>query len=153
VSEVFFYHLTRQSVDQALRPLLAKCAGQGWRVAVQGSRADYIKWLDDKLWLGPDDGFSPHGVAGGVHDAHQPVLLSDTTMGPGFDCLISVDMAEVPADAVAQHKRVCILFDASDDAAMTVARGQWSRLTDAGCVAKYWSEESGKWELKVSKNA
>ncbi|MCW8843703.1 MAG: DNA polymerase III subunit chi, partial [Rhodobacteraceae bacterium] len=32
-------------------------------------------------------------------------------------------------------------------------RGQWKSLTDAGCAAQYWSEESGRWEKKAEKAA
>jgi DNA polymerase-3 subunit chi len=47
---------------------------------------------------------------------------------------------------------VCILFDGLDGEALSHARGQWKALTDAGCAARYWSEESGKWEEKATKN-
>ena len=33
--------------------------------------------------------------------------------------------------------------------AVQTARVQWKTLTDAGCAAKYWSEESGRWEMKA----
>lgn len=48
-------------------------------------------------------------------------------------------------------ERVCVLFDGNDDLALNRARGQWKALTDAGCAAQYWSEESGRWEKKAEK--
>ena len=41
--------------------------------------------------------------------------------------------------------------DGNDPAALDIARGQWKALTDAGCAAQYWSEESGRWEKKAEK--
>jgi DNA polymerase-3 subunit chi len=32
---------------------------------------------------------------------------------------------------------------------MQQARRQWKTLTEAGCAAQYWSEESGRWQKKA----
>jgi DNA polymerase IIIc chi subunit len=42
-----------------------------------------------------------------------------------------------------------ILFDGHDPGAVQAAREQWKTLTGAGLAAKYWSEESGRWEMKA----
>ncbi len=145
----YFYHLTRQPLEATLPMLLGKARQAGWRVAVRGNDANRIAWLDEKLWLGPEDGFLPHGIAGGPHDAHQPILL--TVGGASNDpaCLMTIDGADVTADEVQCLERVCILFDGNDDASLQTARGQWKALTDAGCSAQYWSAEGGRWEKKA----
>ncbi len=89
---------------------------------------------------------------GGAHDAAQPVLLTTGTDLPnGAVCLMSVGGAEVSAPEVMAMERVCVLFDGNDAAAVQAARIQWKTLTDAGCPAQYWSEESGRWEKKAEK--
>ncbi|MEM6371639.1 MAG: DNA polymerase III subunit chi [Pseudomonadota bacterium] len=145
----YFYHLTRRPLEDTLSMLLGKARGAGWRVAVRGRDQARIAWLDEKLWMGDDAGFLPHGLAGGPHDADQPVLLTIGAAGNGAVCLMSVDGAEVTADEVAAMTRVCVLFDGNDPEAVGVARGQWKALKDAGASAQYWSEESGKWEKKA----
>ncbi len=45
------------------------------------------------------------------------------------------------------------LFDGHDEAALQTAREQWKALTGAGCAAKYWSEASGRWEMKAESAA
>ena len=72
----YFYHLTRRPLEATLPTLLEKARGAGWRIAVRGVDAARMDWLDQKLWLGPEEGFLPHGLAGGDHDAHQPILLT-----------------------------------------------------------------------------
>ena len=143
----YFYHLTRRPLEASLPMLLDKAMQAGWRVAVRGTDPGRMDWLDEKLWLGAEEGFLPHGLAGGAHDADQPVLL---TCGPdmpnGAACLMSVDGADVASDEVQRLERVCILFDGHDEAAVQAARGQWKALTGAGCAAQYWSEASGRWE-------
>ena len=145
----YFYHLTRQPLEATLPMLLGKARQAGWRVAVRGNDADRIAWLDEKLWLGPEDGFLPHGIAGGPHDADQPILLTVNIASNDPACLMTIDGADVTAEEVQHLERVCILFDGNDDASVQTARGQWKALTDAGCAAQYWSEESGRWKKKA----
>ncbi|SHH77329.1 DNA polymerase III subunit chi [Marivita hallyeonensis] len=146
----YFYHLTNKPLEATLPMLLGKALDVGWRVAVRGTDAARMEWLDQKLWLGPEEGFLPHGLAGGPHDAMQPVLLTtEHAAANDPQCLMTVDGAEVEADDVNALDRVCVLFDGNDPAAVEVARTQWRNLTGAGCSAQYWSEESGRWEKKA----
>ena len=150
MGDVYFYHLTRRPLEAALSMLLDRSLAAGWRVCVRGTDARRMAWLDEKLWLGPEDGFLPHGLAGGAHDGMQPVLLTSERQEVGDRaCLMSVDGAEVGAEEVAALERVCVLFDGRDEAALNQARGQWKALTGAGCKAQYWSEDSGRWEKKA----
>lgn len=147
VGAVYFYHLTRQPVEVTLPMLLDKSLAAGWRVAVRGTDPARMDWLDQKLWLGPEEQFLPHGLAGGDHDADQPVLLTVGLQAANDPaCVMAIDGAEVTVDEVQRLERVCILFDGHDEAALGVARGQWKALTGAGCRALYWSEESGRWQ-------
>ncbi|MDR5652967.1 DNA polymerase III subunit chi [Ruixingdingia sedimenti] len=147
-----FYHLTRSAPEALLPQLIGRAQGAGWRVAVRGRDRARLEWLDERLWLVPEDGFLPHGIAGGPHDADQPVLLTDRADIPnGAACLIALDGAEVGAAEAAALERVCILFDAADPAALATARDQWRTLTGAGIKAQYWSEESGRWEKKTER--
>ncbi|MGV6848107.1 MAG: DNA polymerase III subunit chi [Marinibacterium sp.] len=154
MGEVYFYHLTRRPLEAVLPALLGRALQAGWRVAVRGTDAARLDWLDEKLWLGPEDRFLPHGRAGGPHDARQPVLL--VTEGTAADetanapaCVMSIDGADVTEKEAAQLNRVCILFDGTDPAALARARDQWRIFKAAGCEAQYWSEESGRWEMKA----
>ena len=98
----FFYHLTQRPLEATLPMLLTKALQAGWRVAVRGRDAGQMAWLDEKLWLGPEDGFLPHGLAGGAHEADQPVLLTTQEAPPnGAVCLMAVDGAGVTPEAMA----------------------------------------------------
>jgi DNA polymerase-3 subunit chi len=148
----YFYQLTQGPLERTLPVLLGKARQAGWRIAVRGTDSARMNWLDEQLWLGPEDGFLPHGLAGGPHDYDQPILLGiEIEIANDPACLMAVDGAEVSADEVKSMERVCVLFDGNDDLALNRARGQWKALTDAGCAAQYWSEESGRWEKKAEK--
>ena len=151
VSEVYFYHLTRQRVDQALRPLLGKCLANGWRVVIRGREAAEIHQLDDALWQGPAEEFLPHGLFDAAQEADQPVLLALEGHEAPHDCLICIGGSVVTADEVLSSKRVCILFQDDNSQHMQNARAQWKFLTEAGFAAKYWSQAKGNWELQAEK--
>ncbi|MCA3510894.1 MAG: DNA polymerase III subunit chi [Rhodobacter sp.] len=154
MAEVYFYRLTRSPLEVALSRLLARALETGWRVAVRGRDAGRLSWLDGQLWLGAEDGFLPHGLDGGPHDADQPVLLTASPhLPPGVACLMSVDGAAIAAEEAAALQRVCILFDGNDPAALSLARQQWCDVTAAGLGAQYWSEDGGRWEKKLQKAA
>ena len=145
----FFYHLTQRPLEVTLPILLEKARGAGWTVLVRGTEAARMDWLDQKLWLGREEEFLPHRQAGGPHDALQPILLTAAADNPnGAECIMGVDGAEITAEEVNASDRVCILFDGHDPEAMDRARQQWKALTDAGCAAQYWSEETGNWVKK-----
>ena len=153
MGEVYFYHLTRQTVSQALLPLLGKCLSNSWRVVIRGQDLDQLNELDDKLWQGASDAFLPHGLAGSSGDADQPILLALKGQTYPHDCLICISGAPISEEEVAEAKRVCILFQDDNSEDMQTARGQWKSLTKAGFAAKYWSQSNGNWELQAEKTA
>lgn len=147
-----FYHLTDTGPEGLLPALLTKSLDAGLRVAVRGVGADRMAALDLALWQG--DGFLPHGLAGGRHDASQPVLLvSDATPAPALPnrpaCLVALDGVAVDAAEVQGLDRVLILFDGTDPAMLATARGQWRALTGAGLTAEYWNRDVGRWACKA----
>jgi DNA polymerase III subunit chi len=146
MGNVLFYQLTQSPLERALPMLIEKALAARWRVAVRGLDDARLRWLDEKLWLGAEDRFLPHGLAGGAHDADQPVLLTaGNDLLNGAACLMAIDGAEVAPAEAASLERVCILFDGADASALEHARGQWRALRAEGIAAQYWSEASGRW--------
>ena len=148
---VFFYELQGAPLETTLPMLLDKARGQGWRVLVRGTDPALLTQLDAALWQGPVDHFLPHGLAGGPHDADQPVLLGDLP-ATDFACVMAVGGAAVTAEEAVQLARACILFDSAEDA-KAQARLQWKTLADAGIAAQYWAQEDGRWVKKAERDA
>ncbi|MFV0243771.1 MAG: DNA polymerase III subunit chi [Qingshengfaniella sp.] len=147
---VRFYHLTRDPVERALAQLLRRALDAGLRVEVRGTDPARLSWLDEKLWLIDDAEFLPHGLAGGAHDARQPVLLTTAeTVAADTRCVMAIDGAEVVPDEVAALDRTFLLFDGGDGPSLVRARQQWKALKAAGAEAEYWSQEDGRWGRKA----
>ncbi|SMX22033.1 DNA polymerase III subunit chi [Boseongicola aestuarii] len=147
MGSVYFYHLTENPLEATLPMLLQKSLAAGWRVAVRSGDVDLIRRLDASLWLG--EGFLPHGIAGGPHDADQPVLLTKDEAKNAPHCLMAVGQASIDVEEAKASERVCILFDGADPQAVDHARGLWRVMTDAGLAAQYWADEGGRWQKKA----
>lgn len=146
-----FYHVTQSAVEDVVANLLNRALSQGWRVELRGRTPERMEWYDQRLWAGVDEEFLPHGLAGGPHDARQPVLLTHTPRPEGRQAVMVVEGADVTPAEIGATERVWILFDGRDPMAVEHARGQWRDLTGAGASAQYWSEESGRWEKKAER--
>ncbi|GLS87608.1 DNA polymerase III subunit chi [Cypionkella aquatica] len=148
-----FYHLTRSTPQATMATILPRALSAGWKVMLRGTDLEALQNLDTALWTDRDDSFLPHGLAGGPHDAMQPILLGQGAIGNAAEGLMLVDGAETTPAEAANLQRVWVLFDGADDVALAGARRLWTALTTAGLAAQYWSEESGRWEKKTEKAA
>lgn len=148
MGSAMFYHLTRSPVETLVPQLIARAQSAGWRIELRGTAPDRMSRLDEVLWQG--DGFLPHGLAGGPHDAMQPILLTVAGQDApnAATCLMAVDGADVSVAEVTSNDRTLILFDGNDAAALERARGQWRELAAGNVTAEYWSEADGRWERK-----
>lgn len=144
--EVWFYHLERTSLDQALPELLDKTLQKGWRALVRAPDRDRLEHLDGWLWAWRDDSFLAHGLAEEPEAERQPILLTTAYENPNrAQALFLLDGAE-PGELDA-FERCLILFDGRDEAAVGEARRRWKDLKGQGLPISYWKQsERGAWE-------
>ncbi len=147
--EVWFYHLERTGLDQALPELLEKTLQRGWRALVRSPTPDRLEHLDGWLWAYRDESFLPHGLDSEPMADRQPVLLTTANDNPnGAQVLFLIDGAE-PGD-LAGYTRALVLFDGKDDDQLKRARQQWSALKGRGTALSYWKQSpEGRWEKQA----
>ncbi len=147
-TEVWFYHLERTGLEQALPELLEKTLQRGWKALVRARTADRVQYLDGALWTWRDDSFLAHGPDDEPGAARQPILLTT-----GFDnaicayAMFLVDGAE-PGELVG-FTRCVVLFDGGDEAQLAVARAQWSAVKATGAAVSYWKQQARGWEKQA----
>ncbi|THD62899.1 DNA polymerase III subunit chi [Phenylobacterium sp.] len=142
--EVWFYHLERTSLEQALPELLEKTLQRGWRALVRARDPARVRELDAALWTYRDDSFLPHAPADEASAARQPILLTTGFENPNAAAaLFLVDGAE-PGE-LAGFERCLVLFDGADEAQLAVARAQWSAIKAAGAQVSYWKQQARGW--------
>ena len=146
--EVWFYHLERTGLDQALPELLEKTLQKGWKAIVRSSMAERVDHLDTWLWSYRDESFLPHAPAEEPGAARQPILLTTGTENlNAADALFLVDGAE-PGD-LDGYQRCVVLFDGNDDDQLRNARVQWSAVKARGLAASYWKQQARGWEKQA----
>jgi DNA polymerase-3 subunit chi len=149
MTEILFYHLTRQPLDKVLPGLLEKTLERGWRAVVQAGNRERMEALDGLLWTYADDSFLPHGIQrDGLAEA-QPIFLTTAEDNPNAATVrFLVDGAE--AGELGVYERVVYLFDGRDDDALAKARAAWKRVKAEGHAATYWQQnDAGRWEKKA----
>jgi DNA polymerase-3 subunit chi len=147
--EVWFYHLERTGLDQALPELLQRTLARGWRALVRSPDPHRLEHLDGWLWSFRDDAFLPHGLASEPQAERQPVLLSTAADNAnGAQALFLLDDAEPgPLDG---FERCLILFDGRDETATASARQRWAQLKAAANPISYWRQSAeGRWEKQA----
>jgi DNA polymerase III subunit chi len=147
MTEMLFYHLKGQKLEEVLPTLLQKSLERGWRAVVQASSDERVDALDAHLWTWRDDAFLPHGTSRDPDASEQPIVLTTSTENPnGATVRFLVDGASIAADAAA-YDRIVLLFDGEDPEAVEMARMRWGEAKAAGAEVTYWrADENGRWQ-------
>ena len=150
MTEALFYHLDGQPLERILPVLLQKSVERGWRVVVEAGTPERLAALDSHLWTFDDAAFLPHGMAADGHPELQPVYLAAGPETPN-DATVRflVDRAPPPDDAE-RYQRLVLIFDGTDEAALTDARAAWKVLKERGLDVTYWQQDGeGRWVRKA----
>jgi DNA polymerase-3 subunit chi len=150
MTEILFYHLQRQPMEQVLTTLLERSYQRGWRVVVQTPSEERVDALDGHLWTFRDESFLPHGTWRQGEAAEQPILLTINDDNPnGASVRFVIDGAQLPPDAQA-YERIVVLFDGNDPDAVAAAREHWTACRAQGFDVTYWqADERGRWQRKA----
>jgi DNA polymerase-3 subunit chi len=150
MTEILFYQLRQQPLEQVLPALLEKSLERGWRVAVQVASEERLEALDSHLWTYREEGFLPHGTDRGSEAAAQPILLTlADDKANGADVRFLVDGAAMPAE-IGQYRRIVLLFDGEDPDALAAARERWTAAKANGFDVTYWQmDDQGRWQRQA----
>ena len=140
-----FYQLGSQPVERAVAQIAGRVLGLGQRLLVVAGEPRTREALSEALWAAGPDRFLAHGEAGGEHDSHQPILLSDKVApANGARCVALADgvwRQEVLAGEV--FERAFLFFD---DATLVAARTCWRDVGSVeGLTRRFWKHADGKW--------
>ncbi len=138
---VDFYQLSRDPAELVLPRLAQGTLAAGERMLVVSEDADQLARIGEALWTRVPDTFLANGMAGGTHDARQPILLSHAPEPANGARYLA--LADGVWRDMAHAERVFLLFppDRLDD-----ARGCWRMLgTREGIERRYHRQEGGKW--------
>ncbi len=146
MSEVWFYHLERSTLDQVLPELLDRTLQRGWKARVRVADEGAREAIDERLWTWRDESFLAHGLSDQPHPERQPILLTAGHENPnGSQALFIVDGSDM--SLTEEFERGFIIFDGRDETALTQARERWKSLKGQGANLAYWKQsDGGRWE-------
>jgi DNA polymerase III subunit chi len=150
VTDVFFYHLQDQPLENVLPSLLAKTLAKGWTAVVESTNPQRITMLDEHLWVYSDDSFLPHALDQEPDAAHEPIVLTTSPANiNGANVRFLIDGATLPADSE-PYERIILMFDGKDEDALRTARAHWKDAKARGMSVTYWQQnDQGAWEKKA----
>jgi DNA polymerase-3 subunit chi len=148
-TEVLFYHLERQTLEQILPGLLERTLERGWRAVVQAGSEERLAAIDAHLWTFKDESFLAHGTVKEGFAADQPILLTLDEANPN-DAAVRFLVDGARLTDFKSYLRVVLIFDGQDSAALDTARAQWKAAKAQGCAATYWQQtDAGRWEKRA----
>jgi DNA polymerase-3 subunit chi len=143
--KVDFYQLGGTPLEQVVASIAAKLLASGERLLVVMEDEGALSRLDRLLWDLGDTTFLPHGLAGGVEEGRQPVLLS-TTPDPANQARNILLADGEWREAALSYERAFHLFDAAH---VEEARLAWKLLSGReGVERSYWAQDEGRWTRK-----
>jgi DNA polymerase-3 subunit chi len=146
-TEIRFYHLERQSVEQALPPLLNKALSGGRHVVIKAANENEVERINDYLWSFNPDSFIPHGSKKDGFAALQPVWITATDENPNkADVLIVCGGVET-----LMHRNFslcCEMIDGRDESQIAAARTRWKAYKESDFEITYWQQVPNGWEKK-----
>ena len=139
-SEVLFYQLDRQPLEQVLPSLVEKTLERGWRAVIQSGNEQRLEALDTALWTYRDDSFLPHGTKSDGQADRQPIYLTiedDNPNNAGVRFLVD----GATTTDYGGYVRVVYMFDGRDKDAVAEARNAWRVVKDNGCSSHLLATE------------
>ena len=147
MSEVRFYHLEQQSLEQVLPALLSKALENGHRILVKTPDDHMAERLNDYLWTYNPNSFLPHGSKKDGHAELQPIWLTSEDENPN-DADVLILTGGAASENMNDYQLCCELFDGRNEAAVTEARTRWKTYQEAGHDITYWQQGDKGWEKK-----
>lgn len=149
MTEVGFYHLLDQRLDDALAQLLEKAYERGMRCVVLTGSEARSEALAGHLWSYSRDNFLPHGTRLDGRADEQPIFITEREENPnGAAAVFLVEGG--PVDFIGGFERCFDLFDGRDEEAVGAARERWKLAKAAGHKLTYWRrQESGGWKKEA----
>ena len=148
MSEVFFYHLTKTTLEIALPKILERALSEKWSIEIRTSANTNLDEISNAIWRGPEESFLPHCLEDHEDLQDYPIVLCKSPLKDWRDCLIVVGQADLKENEVKNYKRICLIFDAKIEAELSKARKSWKKLSDEGINTVYWAEDKGRWVKK-----
>lgn len=150
MERIDFYHLQKNSLEEALPKLVIKAYQTGKKIKIKVGNELRVDPLNMVLWTFEDESFLPHGTKKDGFADLEPIYLSaDDEVPNEASLLFLVDGADMDVEKTSSFERVFYIFDGHSEDELTKARKMWSAFKGNEAERHYWQQnDAGKWEEK-----
>ena len=137
-----FYQLSRDPAELVLPQIARNTLNAGERLLVVSADEAQLGKVSEALWGRLPESFLAHGMAGGEHDARQPILLGEEMHAANGARFVAI------ADGVWREGEPAFArtFYIFGENTLQPARECWVMLGKRGGVERrFWKQQGGKW--------
>lgn len=150
-----FYHLTKNTTEEALPALLNKAYQSKKNITIL-TESEKLEFYDKMLWTFNPNSWLPHSTDNNDNLENQPIILtakSDFIINTpnNSEILFIIDDIPLPEKLIKQQEdiRILLIFNGNDDVSTEKARDNYKKLKENNLELHYWQQnEKGKWEEK-----
>lgn len=148
MTEIRFYHLQKQTLDQGLPLIVEKAFSGGHKILIRLHDDKEVERMNALLWTYKPHSFLPHGSAKNGQAEAQPIWLTAKDENPNHANVIILTQG-AQTDALDTYSLCCDMIDGRDESAVDAARKRWKSYQEAGHDVTYWYQsETGAWAKK-----
>lgn len=148
MTEIRFYHLQKQSLDQALPQILGKALSVGHKILVKLPDSETVERINQHLWVYRPDSFLPHGSKKDGNPENQPIWLTESDENANNADVLITGNGSIPNEPE-NYSLCCEMLDGHNDEHVQAARDRWKTYKEKGFEVTYWKQsETGAWEKK-----
>ncbi len=149
MTEVRFYHLQKQTVEQALPLIISKAYQTGKNIIVRISEEKEISKINDILWSFSSESFLPHGSCMEDNQDKQPIYITNKGDNPNNADIVFLTHKCIE-DSPSKYSLICEMLNGNDSVEVEDARLKWKKYKEDGFEVTYWQQdENGRWSKKA----
>jgi DNA polymerase-3 subunit chi len=145
MSSINFYHLTRNTLKEALPRLLEKILEHGLRAVVIADSQERVEEITSNLWTYTPLSFLPHGNKKDGFEKDQPIWVTSDFENPNQAQILVLTYDVIP-HGIEEYDRCLDVFDGNNAESLSKARQRWKEYKKQGHEVVYWKQdEKGIW--------
>jgi len=151
MSRIDFYHLQKDTLEQALPKLVLKAYETGKNIKITVGNELRVDSINTLLWTFDEESFIAHGTKKDGMSEMQPVYISaDDDIPNNATFLFLADGADLSVENIHSFDRIFYLFDGHNENELAKARSVWKMCTQENMERHYWQQNTqAKWEEKI----
>lgn len=149
MTEIRFYHLQKQSLDQALPLILEKAYSMGHKIIVKMQDEEEANRMATHLWTYKQDKFLPHGTKKDGQADLQPIWITHLEENPNHATTLILTQGQT-SENIEKFDLVCEMLNGHSDDQIAAARKRWAEYQKSDYETTYWFQnEDGGWIKKA----